>query len=395
MTVLFTVSGLLLQEILGAGTWAGMATTAITLGSAVSATALASYMGRNGRRPGLVLGYMAAVIGAFLAIIGAQVALETGAAAMAILLLVGLLLMGVGQGATNLSRYAGADLALPEKRSQAISLIVFGSTAGAVGGPLLVDLANRVGDALGLAENVGPFVFTLLFFVLAGGVVFGGLRPDPLVVSGGLHDASTGKQHNWRQGFAFIFAHPLAIVAMASLVISQAVMVMVMAMTPLHMEAHGHEINMVGAVISVHTAGMFAFAPLAGWVSSRVGRLPTLVMAAMILIVATIIAALAAEATTWMMFAGLYLLGLGWSFGVVAGSALLTESVKPDQQVAAQGSADLLTNLASGTGALASGIVFEEAGFHVLAMIGIAASGAMLVLTFYRYRVGTATLAKS
>jgi MFS family permease len=165
-------------------------------------------------------------------------------------------------------------------------------------------------------------------------------------------------------------------------------MVMIMAMTPLHMDAHGHQLGMIGWVISVHTAGMFAFAPLAGWASDRYGRLPTLAFGGSVLMVATVTTALAGGAPALLMFPGLYLLGLGWSFGIVSGSALLTESVPADSQVAAQGAADLVTSITSGAAALASGFVFTMAGFHVLSMVGILGSGVVVVASLYRQRLG-------
>jgi MFS family permease len=94
--------------------------------------------------------------------------------------------------------------------------------------------------------------------------------------------------------------------------------------------------------------------------------------------------ALAGEAPALLMFPGLYLLGLGWSFGMVAGSALLTESIPAEERVSAQGAADLMAAIVSGVAALASGLVLDMAGFHILSMIGILASGIMLVVGFTR-----------
>ncbi len=132
---------------------------------------------------------------------------------------------------------------------------------------------------------------------------------------------------------------------------------------------------------------MFAFAPVAGWTSDRYGRLPTIGAGAVMLVAATALTALAGEAPEALMFPGLFLLGLGWSFGMVASSALLTESVPVEDKVVAQGAADLVTSFVSGLGALASGIVFTMAGFHVLSMLGILASGVMLVAAYYRHQL--------
>ncbi|MCP4227245.1 MAG: MFS transporter [Actinomycetia bacterium] len=380
MSISFAVSALLIKQILDDETWAGSSTAAVTIGTAFSASILSGYMNRNGRRPGLTIGFLVATVGGLVAVFGGQKLFLAP-------YLIGIALIGVGQGATTLARYAAADLALPAKRAKAISWVVFASTVGAVGGPALVEIAGDIAVSFDLDELVGPFLFSTGFFALGALVLWVGLRPDPLVVSGGLRKTDSTSKGGFIQGASAIMASPTAKLATIGLVVSQAVMVMVMAMTPLHMDAHGHEIGIIGLVISAHTAGMFAFAPLAGWASDRFGRVPTLVVGAAQLVAATVLTALAGQAPALLMFPGLFLLGLGWSFGMVSSSALLTEAIEGDDQVPAQGAADFVTSFSSGVGALASGFVFTMAGFHVLSMIGIMASGLVLVYSLYRYQL--------
>lgn len=406
MSIAFVVASLLTEQILGSATWAGVASAAITVGTAFSSSALSTHMSRRGRRPGLVLGYVAAAFGALIAVLGGQ-------ASFLVAYLLGLVLFGVGQGSTNLSRYAAADLADPLTRGKAIGYVVFASTIGAVGGPALSGVAASVGEWFGLDELVGAFGFSAGFFVLAGLLLFIWLRPDPLAVTGRVSgskrrsprsaaftadavsntgatpivDTGTGESSGFPAGLAATMSSPLSRLALAGLVVSQAVMVTVMTMTPLHMDAHDKPVSLIGWVLSAHTAGMFAFAPLAGWFADRFGRVPSVVVAAVILIISTLMTAFAHEAPSYLMFPGLYLLGLGWSFGEVGSSALLTESVAETDQVAAQGAADLIKSVASGVGALASGVVFTMAGFHILSALGVVASGLLLVAAFVRLRL--------
>ena len=116
----------------------------------------------------------------------------------------------------------------------------------------------------------------------------------------------------------------------------------------------------------------------------------SIVLAGFTLAFATTLTALAGEAPKILMFPGLYLLGLGWSFGIVAGSALLTESVGEGDRVAVQGAADVAMNLASGIGALASGVVVDMAGFHVLSMVGIVAAAALMGQSWFERRLAVA-----
>ncbi len=380
--MVFPVSVSAIKDILGSETWAGLSTGATTVGAAVSATLMATYMQRRGRNPGLTGGFVIAAAGGALGIFAIQVE-------QLLLFLPAMVLIGVGTGTSNLARYAAADLSPPQRRSRDISTVLFAATFGAVLFPLFIGITGDLAEDVGLDENAGGFAMAILLFFLAGVTVWLFMRPDPLVVSGGIKTRDQAKNDAvpFRQAVSIAWAHPLARLALVALVVSQAVMVMVMAMTPLHMEEHGHDKDVIGAVISAHTAGMFAFSPLAGWLSDRFGRLPIIALGGVTLVVATVLTALAGEAPRLLMFPGLYLLGLGWSFGIVAGSALLTESVAEGDRVAVQGAADTATNIASGSGALASGVVLSMAGFHILSFVGMVAAGAMLVHAWFENRV--------
>ncbi len=381
VSIMFPVSVLAIKDMLGSDTWAGLATGAGTVGSALSAMWLASYMQRRGRTPGLSGGFAVAGAGGVLAIVAIQ-------ASSLLLFVPAMVLVGVGSGTSNLSRYAAADLASASRRSREISTVIFAATFGAVLFPLFIGVAGDAAEAVSLDANAGGFAVAVCFFFLAGLTIWLFMRPDPLVVAGGV-DPNAKRRDGvpFGRAMAIAWARPLARLAFVTLIVAQAVMVMVMAMTPLHMEAHGHSNGTVGAVISAHTAGMFAFAPLAGWASDRFGRIPTIAIGGLTLVLATILTALAGEAPRLLMFPGLFLLGLGWSFGFVAGSALLTESVDLGDRVAVQGAADLATNVASGVGALASGVVLSMSGFHTLSLIGMTAAGALLIHAYFEHRL--------
>ncbi len=384
MTLTFTVAGLAIRDMLSSDRLAGLSTVAITVGTAVASGWLSSLMLRSGRNPGLRSGYAVATGGALIGALG----IELG---NIFVFLTGLLLFGVGQGATNLSRYAAADLATEATRAKAISTVVFASAFGAVFGPMATGWLGRIAESAGLDELTGPVIGSAGLFAFAGITIWLFLRPDPLVVIGGLNNQQPADKPaanmSMSAAASVVWANPLARLAALALVISQAVMVMVMAMTPLHMDAHGHSTGWIGLVISAHTAGMFLFAPVGGYVSDAIGRIPTILSGAAILTISTVVTALAGEAPRVLMFPGLFLLGLGWSFAMVAGSALLTESVATSDRVAVQGAADIATSLASGSGALASGFVFDMAGFHILSMIGTACAGILIVLSFVRLRL--------
>lgn len=373
-SVAVTVGGRAAKSMLGADTFAGSASAAVTFGGAVAGMALSALMARRGRRPGLLRGYFIAFVGA----IATVIALENRAF---LPFLVALLFFGVGQGTNLLSRYAAADLATTENRGQAISLLMFGSTFGAVGAQVLVGPCEGAARFVGLWGFSGPFVFAAVMLALGASNIALRLRPDPLVVAGGVNpDAPKGLRiPPVRPALRIIRRSPMAKVGLISMIVSQASMVAVMTMTPLHMADHGHSGTLTGLVIACHVIGMFGFAPLVGRYVDRAGRLAAIVTGAALLVGATVVSALAGYRPS-MLFVALFLLGLGWSFGMIGGSTLVSESVPSADRVMVQGAADLTMSVCGGSAAFASGFIKRAFGFHMLANVGTIATFALLVI---------------
>lgn len=369
----FTVSTFIVEDILGSGRLGGLATAGFTLGAAAGAIPLSRLMARRGRRPGLQLGYLVASLGGVVAILGAQEQLLT-------VFLAGQFLFGLGQASNLLARYAAADLALPDHRGRAISLVLVCASIGAVLGPVLVGPAEAVAEALGMYVYTGPYLLSTVFYLAAAANIALRLRPDPLVVSGGIDPDGGTKAPPIGHALRVISAYPRARLALGTNVISQMTMVGVMTMTPLHMRAHGHE-GISQYVVALHVAGMYAFAPLVGRYADRHGRLPTVTIAGALLVASCIVAAVAGEAPL-ALFVALWLLGIGWSFGIIGGSALLTESVPVKDRVAVQGTSDLFMSFAGAVAGFSSGIVREAWGYHMLSNLGTIAAGALLVTAF-------------
>ena len=370
-----TIGAFVIQDILGQETpLGGAAAAGFTLGVAVMAQVLSRVMRRRGRRPGLQLGYATAAVGGVVAAVGAEQGLL-------VLFLAGLFLFGSGQAGNLLARYAATDLAEPEARSRAMSRVVFASTFGAVFGPLLIGPAERAGQEwFGLEKYTGPWLFGSLMFVFAA-INTTRLRPDPLVVAGGLaRPGDDTPAPPIRAVLRLVAGIPSARLAILSMTVSQAAMVAVMTMTPVHMRLHGDE-SLSQFVVSTHIAGMFAFAPLVGRFADRRGRVTAILVGAATLAASTVLAALAGDAPV-LLFPSLWGLGLGWSFGLIGGSSLLSESVPAEQRVAVQGSADLLMSLCGGIAGFSSGFIRRAFGFHMLANLATLAAGVLLVVAF-------------
>ena len=379
MTGSFSSVTLLAEDMTGSGTLAGLAAGGLAVGNMIATLPLARYMARRGRRRGLVAGWS---VGAA----GAAMSFAAAVAGFYPLLVVGIVAVGTGNSTNLATRYAAADLALPERRARAIGLLMWGSTFGAVLGPIVA--LGPAGDAvetLGLPALAGPYLLALILFLAGLTVTNLWLRPDPLEVLGTIGAASgpsevrSGRptdRHDRRADRAGripviavlgrIAVRPPAALAALAMLTGHTVMVGIMTMTPLHMKAGAHGLRIIGFVISLHVVGMYAFSPAVGWLVDRLG--PHLMIAAggVVLFAGAELAGRTDAADSQGVFIGLLLVGLGWSFGLIAGSSLLTNSFPASQRVEVQGTADFLMAAGAAAAGLPSGAIFGWAGYHSL-----------------------------
>ena len=385
VTVGITAGGLLAQEVAGTDSAAGLGQTAGVLGAAVLAVPLARLSGGAGRRTGLAAGYAISVVGAAVTVLAA-------AASSLPLLLVGLFLFGAATACGLQARYAAADLAAPEHRARSLSLVVWATTVGSVAGPNLAAPGAVLGAALGLPPLGGVFVVSaVVFAVVATGILLL-LRPDPLLLARRLGGGEGGTRPRRATGAALraVWATPTGRLGLTSVVVAHAVMVGVMVMTPVHMAHAGGAddavLRLVGLVISIHVAGMYLFSPLVGLLADRAGAATVVAFGALLLLTATALSGTAGPADTVQLAAGLLLLGLGWSCGLIAGSALVTASVDADLRPTAQGGTDLLMGLGAALAGIVGGPLLAEGGFGLVAAVS-AALVLPLLAVLLRFRV--------
>ncbi|MFD8048044.1 MFS transporter [Streptomyces chartreusis] len=351
------LAAVLAKEVSGTESLSGLAPTATVAGTAVLSMPLAALMTARGRRPGLVLAYLIGAVGAAVTVVAARVGSFP-------LLLCGMAAFGAASSANLQARFAAADLAEPDRRARAISLVVWATTIGAVLGPNIAAPAGRSVTGLGIPATAGPFLWAAGIFLISALVVAVLLRPDPLLTARALAPADEGTPaaRSLRAGMAAVAASPRARLAVVSVAVAHTAMVSVMSMTPVALAHHGAGIDLIGLVISGHIAGMYAFAPLMGRLSDRLGRLSGIGLCVGLLACAVFLAG-TAGGSHGQTAIGLFVLGLGWSAGLVSGSALLTDSVPPPARAAAQGLSDLVMNASAGIGGAVAGLVVAKASY--------------------------------
>ena len=370
---------LLVSSISNSETLAGLSQTTAVLGAAAMAIPLAKLTQRGGRRLGLSVGYTVGLVGAAFAIFG-------GSQQILSAMLIGTFLVGAASASGYQARFAATDLADDANRSRQLSYVVWGSTIGAVTGPNLMGPSGALAEGLGLPKLVGPYILALVALGMGALVIWLFLKPDPYLTAANLRPQS--EEHHEllsaRKTLKLIRKNPPALFAIAAIAIGHVAMVSVMVMTPVHMAHVDVTLTVIGLVISIHIVGMYAFSPIVGILSDRMGRRWVIQIGVLILLASCLVSGLADAHNSIQLGFGLFLLGLGWSCTLIAGSALLSESVETDLQPSSQGASDLLMNLMGAGGGAMAGIVIGTLGYGWLCLF---AAVPILILGIWSFKV--------
>ena len=358
-----TVGALLAQQMLGTDAFAGLPTALFTLGSAGAALFVGRFSQRYGRRIGLTAGFIIGGIGAIGVIVSAIIN-------SIILLFISLLIYGAGT-ATNLqARYAGTDLANNKQRATAISITMVFTTFGAVAGPNLVNVMGNFAFSIGIPSLAGPFILAAAAYILAGLVLFIMLRPDPLVIARSIE--ANQKSNDTRASTTREYTEDKRgiIVGAAIMVLTQIVMVAIMTMTPVHMRHHGHDLGAVGLVIGFHIGAMYLPSLITGILVDKFGRIVMAIISGITLLVAGLISAFAPGDSMILLVIALSLLGIGWNFGLISGTALIVDSTEPSTRAKTQGTVDVLIALSGAAGGALSGMIVAGSSYSTLSLVG-------------------------
>ena len=359
-----TVGALLAQQMLGTDAFAGIPSALLTFGSAGAALFVGRLSQRYGRRTGLSVGFMIGGLGAIGVIMAAIIN-------SVFLLFTSLLVYGAGS-ATNLqARYAGTDLANSKQRATAISITMVFTTFGAVAGPNLVNVMGNFALSIRVPSLAGPFILAAAAYILAGVVLYIMLRPDPLVIARTIEATNQESSVKGQLATTEYTENKRGIIVGATImVLTQIVMVAIMTMTPVHMRHHGHGLGAVGLVIGFHIGAMYLPSLVTGVLVDKLGRTAMAIASGTTLLLAGLIAAFAPGDSMVLLIIALSLLGLGWNFGLISGTALIVDSTESSTRARTQGTVDVLIALSGAAGGALSGMIVAGSSYLTLSFTG-------------------------
>lgn len=353
--VVWSSASVMITSVALTGTMLGDdALATLPLGLQFVATMLTTYlaslfMRRVGRRAGFTLGALAGVASGLISVWAIY-------AGSFVLFCVGGMFMGVAMSFAQYYRFAAAEAADAAFRSRAISLVIAGGVVSALAGP---ELAKWARDLLEPVLFAGSYAVIAALFLIAA-LLLQFLRlpqaPDVEVKSAG-------------RPLAAIAAQPVYVVAVAGAVIGYGMMMLVMTATPLAMVACGYQFSDATFVIQWHALGMFLPSFFTGWLIARFGVVN--IMLAGTALAAACVAVDLSGTGLLQFWGGLVLVGLGWNFLYIGGTALLTEAYRPEERAKAQGLNDTLVFGLVALTSMGSGWLQNRFGWDAVNLAGL------------------------
>jgi hypothetical protein len=281
-------------------------------------------------------------------------------------LLLGSSMLGAGNVAVFLARYAAAELGGEATRERALGTVFFAAAVGSILGPSLLGPSGEVAAVIGLPRLAGLYLVAILCFATAALLIAAASYSGVLYFGNSAALRTVGKRSRMTKGpIASDLKLPAARTGLLILAATNMVMVAVMAIAPVHLAIHEYNLGLVGTVVGIHVGCLFVPSPISGWIADRLGPTPVAEAGFFFLATASV--------------AGAFL-----DTGVVGGSTMLAGSIPAPLRPHAEGLGEVAMGLAAGAGAPIAGIVVALGGFTALSLVGVAvaAAAAILALAF-------------
>ncbi|EQM88088.1 MULTISPECIES: MFS transporter [Stenotrophomonas] len=373
--IVMTVGGLAGARLASAPQWATLPIATMFLGTALVTFPAAMWMAKAGRRIGFICGSLLGLAGGCIAALG--IAQQSMA-----LLATGTFLVGAYQAFAQFYRFAASEVADEAFRPRAISLVMAGGIVAALVGPSLA----RLGGPIFAAEYQGSFIILAVVALVAAGLLMGLKMPSTPIAE---TDGQPGRR--WQE----IVFQPAYLVALLGAATGYGIMILAMTATPIAMVKHHHELANAATVIQLHVLGMFLPSFFTGSLIARLGAIRIMLAGAVIFIGHIL---MTTTGTGFGSFAAaLVMLGVGWNFMYVGGTALLTTTYTPFERARAQAINDMTIFIVGLSCSFSAGGLLDTLGWQKmnLALIPWLLAAALALAWLGWRRRGAANLSNS
>ena len=377
-----TLGAIVVARLLGSTNLAGVATSAMGVSRFVIAYPLGKVADTYGRRVAVVLGLLLGLVGAVGT--GLSVLWSSFAAFIA-----SVLVFGAGVTAGYQLRVAAVDMYPPSQRAQALGKVLTGSLVGTLGAPVLITAAQAWSGPLALDPIALAWILVPAVIVPGIGLALA-VRPDPKEIAANLERYYPGytpvrdprPDADAQAGLRLFLRDRHKQVAFAASFAAQGNMSMIMAFTSLALEHHGHPMPAISVAVTIHVFGMFGFSLPLGRLADRVGRRPVMLLGLLI----SAVGALLVPVTSgyWIIVAGTFLVGVGWSAVSVAATAVIADTTTAVERGRAVGANDTVSAAAAIALPLLAGPAVEVFGLAALGILGAGLMVPPLVLLWTR-----------
>ncbi|MDP2659877.1 MAG: MFS transporter, partial [Dehalococcoidia bacterium] len=273
-------------------------------------------------------------------------------------------------------RVAASDMYPPSRRGLGMGYVLTGSLVGVLVSPAIVAAAQRLSPRIGIDALGLPWLFVPVLIVPAMFLVFA-VRPDPQEIALNLEKHYPGYRALPRTSPAAqpkvtagtLVRHYPRLAAMVCSFAVQGNMAMMMFLTSLVLHEHGHQLPAISASVSIHVIGMFGFSVPLGWLADRVGRRAVLLAGVVIAGAGSML--VPTSSSYWVITAGTFLVGLGWSAVYIAATALIADTSSAEERGRAIGVNDTFSSISATILPLLAGPLAVAAGFQSVGILGM------------------------
>ena len=364
-----TLGAIIVARLLGSANLAGLATSTLGVSRFLVSYPAGKVADVYGRRAAVVLGLLLGLVGA----VGAGLAILWSSFA---LFLTSIIVFGAGVAAGYQLRVAAADMYPPSQRAQGLGYVLTGSLVGTLGGPVLITAAEVWSGPLGLDPLALAWILVPTVIVPGIGLVLA-VRPDPKEIAAHLEryypgytpPRDQGGDGEARAGLLLFLRDRPKQVAFAASFAAQGNMSMMMAFTSLALEHHGHPMPAISVAVTIHVIGMFGFSLPLGRLADRAGRRPVLLLGLLLAAVGAVLVPITSH--YWIIVAGTFLVGVGWSAVTVAATALIADTTGALERGRAIGTNDTVSAASAILLPLMAGPAVELFGLLSLGVLGV------------------------